>query len=181
MLTLLKWTVEDYHRLIENGVLDHKKVELLDGNVVTMPPESPLHTYVIHTGTDYLRETLKGLAQVRDSHPITLSQSEPEPDIAIVKPLGSEYKLRHPQSSDIFWIIEISSSTLIYDLNDKKQVYAEAGIPEYWVVDLNERRVFIFWEPNQNDYRNQELLAASIITPRAFPQLKLSVTELFHW
>ncbi len=181
MPTLLKWTVEDYHQLINQGVLAQKKVELLDGDIVTMPPESPLHSYANQSGANYLREKLKGLALVRESHPVTLSTSEPEPDIAIVKPLGSAYKTRHPEPKDIFLIIEISNTTLAYDLNDKKRVYAQAGIPEYWVVDLNARQVFIFRNPNQSDYQNQETISFGIMTPQAFPQVELSISELFQW
>jgi Uma2 family endonuclease len=122
MVTLLKWTVQDYHHLIEQGLLDGKKVELLDGNLVTMPPEGPLHSYTTNTVADYLRQNLHGLALVREAHPITLSQSEPEPDIAIVLPPQGRYKEKHPQADDIFWLMEIASSTQAYDLNDKKQI-----------------------------------------------------------
>lgn len=120
MVTLLKWTVPDYHHLIEQGLLDGKKVELLDGDLVTMAPEGPLHSYTTTTVADYLRQNLHGLALVREAHPITLSQSEPEPDIAIVLAPQERYKERHPQADDIFWLIEIANSTQAYDLNDKK-------------------------------------------------------------
>lgn len=181
MVTLLKWTVQDYHHLIEQGLLDGKKVELLDGNLMTMAPEGPLHSYTTNTVADYLRQNLHGLALVREAHPITLSQSEPEPDIAIVLPPQERYKERHPQADDIFWLIEIANSTQAYDLNDKKQIYAQEGISEYWVADLTNRQLFVFQAPNNGDYRLQQTHSDSIIRSQAFPDIEISVQEMFRW
>ncbi|MDG2991161.1 Uma2 family endonuclease [Candidatus Synechococcus calcipolaris G9] len=181
MPTLLKWTIEAYHRLIDQEVLAEKKVELLDGDIVIMPPESPLHSYTTRKSTDYLRQKFQNTALIIESHPITLSTSEPEPDITVAIPPQERYKERHPTPNDIFWIIEISNVTLAYDLNDKKRVYAQAGISEYWVVDLNARQVFIFRDPSQSDYQTQQTLSTGVIIPQAFPKLELSILELFHW
>ncbi|BFM39376.1 hypothetical protein OLK001_13020 [Synechocystis sp. LKSZ1] len=87
-----------------------------------------MHSYMNHTSADYLRQKLKGIALIRESHPITLSRSEPEPDIAIVVPPQEGYKERYPRADDIFCLIEIANSTLASDLNDKKQIYAAEGI-----------------------------------------------------
>ncbi|MBE9204434.1 Uma2 family endonuclease [Synechocystis salina LEGE 06099] len=181
MVTLLKWTVPDYHHLIEQGLLDGKKVELLDGNLVTMAPEEPLHSYTTNTVADYLRQNLHGIALVREAHPITLSQSEPEPDIAIVLPSQERYREKHPQAEDIFWLMEIAHSTQAYDLNDKKQIYAQEGIPEYWVADLTNRQLFVFRAPDNGDYRLQQTYSDGIICSQAFPDIKISVQEMLHW
>lgn len=181
MVSPLKWTVQDYHHLIEQGLLDGKKVELLDGNLVTMPPEGPLHSYTNNVSADYLRRNLQGLALVREAHPITLSCSEPEPDIAIAVPPDERYKDRHPQVDDIFWLIEVANSTQAYDLNDKKQIYARDGIPEYWVADLTNRQLFVFREPKNEDYDLQQIYSEGIIYSQAFPKIKISVQEMFRW
>jgi Uma2 family endonuclease len=181
MATLLKWTVPDYHHLIDQGLLDGKNVELLDGNLVTMPPEGPLHSYSASTSADYLRQKLQGIALVREAHPITLKNSEPEPDVAIIVPPHERYKERHPKAEDIFWLIEIANSTQAYDLKEKKHIYAQECIREYWVADLTNRQLFVFREPDNGDYKLQQTYSGGIISSQAFPNTKLSVQDMFHW
>jgi len=181
MVTLLKWTVQDYHHLIDQGLLAGKNVELLDGNLVTMPPEGPLHSYTNRTSVDYLRRVLNNFALVIEAHPVTLSQSEPEPDIAIVVPPQERYKERHPHAQDIFWLIEIANSTQAYDLNDKKQIYAREGIREYWVADLTSCQLSVFREPKNGDYAVQQICSEGIICSQGFPKIKMSVQEMFRW
>lgn len=181
MKTLMKWSIKDYHNLIDNDVLINKNVELLDGELIEMSPESPLHTYVTLKGSSYLREKLKGLAVIREAHPVTLSNSEPEPDIAIVKSHPHQYKYQHPFSEDIFWLIEISNTTFNYDLNDKKKVYAKEGIKEYWVVDINNRKIHVFLEPENDDYLVSKIISEGIIKPQSFPNLELVISQLFSW
>jgi Uma2 family endonuclease len=181
MKTLMKWSLEDYHNLIDNGVLANKNVELLEGELVEMPPESPLHTYITVNSSNYLREKLKGLAIIREAHPITLSNSEPEPDIAIVKAHSYNYKNRHPFSEDIFLLIEISNKTLSYDLNEKKKIYAKEGIKEYWVVDINNRQIHVFLNPDNDDYLVKTNLLKGIIKSQSFPDLELVIEQLFSW
>ncbi|MBR8828514.1 MAG: Uma2 family endonuclease [Gomphosphaeria aponina SAG 52.96 = DSM 107014] len=85
MKVLAKWTVEDYHRMIDAGILSDRSLELLEGEIVTMSPESPLDSDTTETLAGYLRKKLTEKAKVREAHPITLLESEPEPDLAIVK------------------------------------------------------------------------------------------------
>lgn len=181
MKTLMKWSLNDYHQLVDNGVLDHKNVELLDGELIEMPPESPLHSYVTRSGSDYLRQALKGLALVIEAHPITLTNSEPEPELAIVKLSATGYQHHHPFVEDIFWLIEISNKTLNYDLSDKKRIYAQEGIKEYWVADINNRQVYIFLDPKNGDYQTSKIVSEGSIKPHAFPDLDLSIKYLFSW
>jgi len=111
-VTPYRWTVDRYHRAVEAGIFDGQPLELLDGQLIEMSPEGIPHAGLSSDGADYLRERLGSQAKVREAKPITLpNDSEPEPDIAIVKPLGDLYKTqRHPQVSDIFWVIEYSDS-----------------------------------------------------------------------
>ncbi|MBF2057709.1 MAG: Uma2 family endonuclease [Cyanobacterium sp. T60_A2020_053] len=181
MKTLMKWSLEEYHSLIDNGLLARKNVELLEGELIEMPPESPLHTHVTVTGSNYLRERLKGAGVIREAHPITLTNSEPEPDIAIVKPHSHEYKYQHPSSEDIFLLIEISNKTLNYDLNDKRKVYAKEGIKEYWVVDIKNQQINIFLNPENEDYQTQKVIREGVIKIQSFPDLELNINQLFKW
>lgn len=181
MKTLMKWSLKEYHNLIDNGVLAGKNVELLEGELIEMPPESPIHSYVTRTGNQYLRKKLEGLALLIEAHPITLTNSEPEPDIAIVKPYSHEYKYQHPSSEDIFLLIEISNKTLNYDLNDKRKVYAKEGIKEYWVVDIKNQQINIFLNPENEDYQIQKVLREGVIKIQSFLDLELKINQLFRW
>ena len=136
-VSIAKWTVAEYHRMIAAGLLDHRRVELLQGEIVEMAPEGEPHAYGSTEGKKHLERLLGELATIREGKPITLpDDSEPEPDLAIVQPLGREYRAHHPYPENIFWLIEYSDSSLSKDLELKSQLYAAVGIPEYWVVNL---------------------------------------------
>lgn len=179
MKTLAKWTIAEYHALIDNGFLDHKNVELLNGELIEMAPESPIHRHIMRRGNRYLQNLLGEYALVYEGHPITLSNSEPEPDLAIIKPSEERYIARHPNATDIFWLIEVSKSTLAYDLNDKKTVYAKEGIQEYWVIDIQNKRLHVFKDLQDDQYHSLIIHTDGIISPYAFPDLAISVKELF--
>jgi len=85
MISQIKWTVAEYHRLIDTGILNERRLELIQGDLIEMPSESPLHSHFSSGVAEYLRFSLQDLAYVREAHPITLSDSEPSPDIAIVR------------------------------------------------------------------------------------------------
>lgn len=136
-LATYKWTIKQYHRAIEAGIFDDQPIELLRGELIIMSPERETHAYYNTEAADYLRLLLGDRVKIRDAKPITLpNNSEPAPDVAIVKPLGEIYLQHHPYPEDIFWIMEFANAILAKDLGDKKDIYAEAGIKEYWVVNL---------------------------------------------
>jgi Uma2 family endonuclease len=179
-VTIAKWTIEEYHQLVETGILDDKRVELLQGIIVDMPPEGMPHAVYCTESVNYLRNLLGNKATVREAHPITLpNDSEPEPDIAIVRAPSRQYLDHHPYSADIFWLIEYANSTLKKDLNDKKRVYAEAGIQEYWVVNLHAYELIVFRDLSQKIYQSETILANGNISPLSFPDLQIDVSKLF--
>ena len=107
-VTTAKWTIAEYHQLVETGILDDKRVELLQGIIVDMPPEGMPHAVYCTESVDYLKSLLGSRAKVREAHPITLpNDPEPEPDIAIVRMPNSQYLNHHPYPADIFWLIEV--------------------------------------------------------------------------
>ena len=178
MKTFHKWSVEDYHQIIESGVLEGKSVELLEGEIVVMSPEKPIHSSRIDTVADYLRDILQGKAKVREAHPITLDNSEPEPDIAIVRFEKDNYATCHPYSQDIYWLIEVSNQTLTKDLEEKSVIYARNGIQEYWVIDLPNNKLWIFTQPQENRYVNRQEITTGNINPLAFPKINIKVEQL---
>ncbi|MFB2836666.1 Uma2 family endonuclease [Floridanema evergladense] len=178
MKTLAKWSVNDYHRMIEAGILRDRSVELLAGEIIEMSPETPLHYNTAKRGARYLEELLVGRAEVRFNGLITLSDSEPEPDIAIVRLPESKYNDRHPEPKDIFWLIEVAKTSLKKDLELKANIYAVAGIPEYWVLDLSAKRLVVFRDPQNGKYLLEEIFVDGAIVPIAFPDVSVSIERL---
>lgn len=180
-VTIAKWTLEEYHRMIEAGILDDRQVELLRGEIVEMSPEGEPHAFDSNQTFKYLIKLLDGLADVRGAKPITLpNQSEPEPDLAIVQDLGREYREHHPYPENIFWLIEYSNSSLSKDLGIKRRIYAEVGIREYWVVNLKKSELTVFRDPQDGDYRSETTLTTDTIAPLAFPDLSISVDRILN-
>jgi Uma2 family endonuclease len=178
-LAITQWSIEDYHRMIDAGVLEGRQVELLNGKIVDMPPEGTPHAHLSDEAADYLRELLRGRAKIREAKPITLSDnSEPQPDIAIVQPLGDEYFEHHPYPENIFWLIEFSDSSLSKDLETKSKIYAAAGINEYWVINLKQRKLIIFRSPTDEGYEFKQTLNEGAIAPFAFQDVQISVQRL---
>ncbi|ELS00136.1 Uma2 family endonuclease [Gloeocapsa sp. PCC 73106] len=178
MRTLAKWSIQDYHLMIDSGVLNNRFVELIEGEIVEMSPEGPLHRFINDKIAEYLRDLLRGQAKVFESHPITLSNSEPEPDIAVVRLPNTNYLTRHPYPEDIYWLVEISNTTLEEDIGKKRKIYAQASINEYWIIDLNTTSVIVFREASGDDYQSKFTVTEGTITPLAFPNLLVEVTNL---
>ena len=178
MKALYKWSVAEYHQMIEIGLLEDKLVELLEGEIIEVSPEGPLHTSTNYSVAEYLRELLRGKAVIREAHLITLDNSESEPDIAIVASPYTNYLTRHPYPEDIYWLIEVADRTLKKDLEEKTVTYARNGISEYWVIDLPHKKLWVFTQPQSNAYQNCSELATGIIHPVTFPNLDVEINKL---
>jgi Uma2 family endonuclease len=164
--------------MIEAGILQGRRVELLAGEIVEMSPETPLHYTTAKRSAKYLEILLSGRAEVRFNGPITLADSEPEPDVAIVRLPESVYRDRHPIDNDIFWVIEVAKTSLKQDLEFKSSIYAAAGIPEYWVLNLSTQQIIVFREPANNQYSMTQTISEGTVSPLAFADLQVSVTRL---
>jgi Uma2 family endonuclease len=178
MKTLAKWSVDDYHRMIEAGILRDRRVELLAGEIFEMSPETPSHYNTAKRGARYLEELLTGRADVRFNGPITLLDSEPEPDIAIVRLPESIYNNRHPEPEDIFWVIEVAKTSLKKDLDLKGSIYATAEIQEYWILDISSKRLIVFREPQNGQYVIEQTLVQGEVIPLAFPDVQVLIERL---
>ncbi|MEL6580767.1 MAG: Uma2 family endonuclease [Cyanobacteria bacterium J06621_12] len=178
-ITLAKWTIDEYHSMIEAGLLDDRQVELLKGEIVEMSPEGEAHAYFSSEAEDYLRTLLGDRATIRSGKPITLpDDSEPEPDVAIVQKLGREYLAHHPYPENVYWLIEYSNSSLEKDLNIKTKIYAAVGIKEYWVVNLQKRQLIVFREPQESEYASKSTFSSGIVHPLAFLDLAVEVERI---
>lgn len=177
-LTTYKWSVEEWHELVDSGLLEGKPIELLEGEIIEMSPEGVEHSYTNNSVVKYLRQILVGLADVRESHPITLDNSEPEPDIAVVRLPETIYKTHHPYAEDIYWLIEISNRTLSKDLNQKIITYARNGIPEYWVIDLVNKKLITHTQIQNNSYAQVIEYKTGTVSSLAFPNVAIALNEL---
>ena len=178
MKLLAKWSVDDYHLMLQAGILRDRRVELLAGEVVEMSPETPVHYNTAKRGAKYLEELLLGQADVRLNGPITLSTSEPEPDVAIVRLPESAYNDRHPEPEDIFWLVEVAKTSLKKDVALKASIYATAGIQEYWVLDLSANQMIVFRDPQDGQYTTKQTIGKAVIRPLAFQEIQVSVEKL---
>ena len=139
----------DYDRMVELGLFEDERVELLHGMLVAMSPQDALHADVIGRLNRCLVPALLGRALVRVQAPLAVSdESEPEPDVAVV-PEG-DYSAGHPQTALL--VVEVAGSSLKKDRGVKARLYAAAGIPEYWLVDLERRVVEVRTRPTARRY-----------------------------
>lgn len=164
--------------MVEAGILHGRYVELLAGEIVEMSPETPIHYTTAKRGAKYLEELLSGKADVRFNGPITLADSEPEPDIAIVRLPESAYNDRHPAPQDIFWIVEVAKTSLKKDLEIKAAIYATAAIQEYWVLDLSAQQMIVFRNPQEGKYVEDYTIGEGTMTSLAFTEVSVSVKRL---
>lgn len=174
-----RWAIDDYHKMIGAGLLDDRRVELLNGLIVEMSPEGPDHADLSTNLLEYLVSAANGRYRVRADKPITIaaSNSEPEPDIALVKP--QSYRQAHPTPDDVYLVIEFANSSLLKDTQEKRLSYAAAEIPEYWVVNLRDRQLIVYRNPTNGDYQSERRLTGGRIEAIEFPDVGLDVAELF--
>jgi Uma2 family endonuclease len=145
---LYRFSVDQYEKMIEAGVLTNAdRVELIEGIVIQKMTQQPPHAVAIDYTLDALRPLLPEGWRLREQKPIKLSDSEPEPDLVIVRGPLQRYETQHPGPRDIALLIEIADTSLGGDRQDKGRTYARARIPVYWIINLNDRQVEVYTEP----------------------------------
>jgi Uma2 family endonuclease len=177
-VTIARWTLADYHSMVRAGLFEGRPIELLNGLIVEMPPEGPEHADASTRLMPELWSAARGRYQVRAAKPISIppNDSEPEPDIALVR--DRSYKNAHPQPEDIFLVIEFSNTSLAKDTEDKPLVYAQAGIEEYWVVNLRDRCVILYRDPCEGNYQSEQKIFTGDTSPLLFPDVVISISWL---
>jgi Uma2 family endonuclease len=144
-----KFTVDEYHRMIDAGILtDEDRVELLENNVVLKMARNPAHDSTIQALGKRLLRLLPSGWDLRGQSAITLDDSEPEPDFAVVRGDELSYRTTHPRPADVGLVVEVANTSLDRDRLDKGRIYARAGIPVYWIVNLPDRVVEVYSQPS---------------------------------
>lgn len=139
-----RWTREQYHEMGRLGFFRGKRVELIDGEVVPMSPISFPHTIAVELVEQALEAAFGPNYWVRTQAPLITANGEPEPDAAVV-PGSVRTHTAHPTTAEL--VVEVADTSFDYDTHDKASLYAAAGVPEYWVVDLERRRLVVFRGP----------------------------------
>lgn len=174
-------TVEHYYRMAEAGLFaEDARVELIDGEIIDMPPMGSRHAGRSSRLADLLSAAVAGRALVRHDKPIRLgSHSEPQPDIAVVKARDDYYESGHPTAADVLLLVEVSDATLRYDRDVKAALYARHGIPELWIVDLPGGQIHFYRSPTDSKYMSVSSAAEPGLIPIAsLPGAGVDLTRL---
>ncbi len=179
---LKHWTVQDYHRMSELGILEpDERTELINGQIVLMAVKGTPHVLALRLLAKVLDALLDELPVfVSTQDPIQLDDfSEPEPDLAVVRGTALDYADRHPRPDDLCLVVEVADSTLKQDCDIKDKLYAQAKIADYWVVDLKNRQLHVFRDPTPTGYTSHLILTEPHqVSPLGFPELTVTLASI---
>jgi Uma2 family endonuclease len=181
---LLRWkfTVEQYHKMIESGILTkYDRVELIRGEIIEMSPIGTKHAAGVRLLSNKLGQCLGNRIILSIQNPVVLNDnSQLQPDVSLLKPRDDFYATAHPQPQDIFLLIEVADSTIEYDREVKIPLYAEANIIEVWLVDINEQIVEVYQQPTAAGYQHiQKFASGQTLSIPAFFDVNITVNEIF--
>lgn len=158
------FTLEEYDHMIAAGVFDEdERLELIRGEILKMPPIGPGHETIVARLTTFLVQKTLNKALVwpqGNSIGLPISNSRPEPDAILLKWRDDYYAAKRPTPEDVLLIIEVSDSTLKYDRNTKVELYAQAGIGEYWIISLRKGVIEVYTEPSEGTYQSTKQIKA---------------------
>lgn len=177
-----KLSIADYHRMGDAGILHPTaRVELIEGEIIDMAPIGSLHASVVATLAELLVVQVRGRAIVFTQNPVTLPpNSEPQPDIALLKPRTDRYRDALPLAADTLLVIEVADTTLQYDREVKMPLYARHGIPEAWLFDLRGGTVNVYLEPGDAGYgKGLRRQRHETIAPTLLPEVRLPLGEIW--
>jgi Uma2 family endonuclease len=174
-----QFTVEQWIAMNEAAIVrEHERLELIRGEVIRMTAIGEQHMGAVNQLCEILVLGLRQRARVSIQNPIRLRDSLPEPDVVIIRREVSPHHI--PSPAEIHLVIEVADTTLDYDLNTKAQLYAESGIPDYWVADVLHQQVWAHGDPSPNGYRSLRTYQAGerVVTP-GFSDLEIAVDDIF--
>ena len=177
-----RFTVDEYYRMAEAGILrPEDRLELIDGEIIQMSPIGLRHMGRVNRANTLLIRAFGEKAVVSPQNPVQLSDwTEPQPDIVVFKPRSDFYESKKPTPSDVFLVMEISDTSLGYDLKIKLPYFAAALIPEVWIQDINGDILHVFRDPEGNRYvTSTQLKAGDFVCPLAFPEIRFSINDIF--
>jgi len=180
-----RWTREEYYRLGELGWFQNERVELVDGEILVMSPQSPKHYLALDRIYRCLEKVFGQEYWIRSQGPVTKGEfNEPEPDICVVKGPPEKYEDDHPSSA--YLVIEVSKTSLRFDKTTKQSLYASMAVPDYWVLDLENRQLFVYRQPTADAsvpfghrYQQVETLSAdSQVSPLEKPDSQIAIADM---
>lgn len=171
----------DYHCLAQTPIFredDH--IELIEGEIIDMAPLGSLHASIVTRITDIFYKQCRSQAIIRVQNPIRLGDfSEPEPDIALLRPCTDCYAQSHPSETDVLLLVEVADSSLRYDREVKIPLYARYGIPEVWLVNVANNNIEVFLEPSPQGYQKQFIAQpGQSLVPRSIESVSISVKPI---
>ncbi len=172
----------EYHRLAETGVLtEDDRVELLEGTIAAMSPIGPYHCGVVSFLANCLMRALAARAIVRVQSPLAIDdESEPQPDLMLLKPRADFYRHAHPTPADVLLLVEVADASLDVDRDYKARLYARSAVAEYWVIDLVQRVIVVHRQPGGERYASvTEHGPGRQVAPAAFGDVQIAVSECF--
>jgi len=184
-LTLRRWKRIEYDRLVALGVFHGEPIELIGGQLVVAEPQYPYHASAISAADYALRAVLPPGWIVRVQAPVSLDdESEPEPDLAVVAGRPADYREAHPARPVL--AVEVAESSLDFDRQQKSSLYARAGVADYWIVNLVDRVLEVYRDPEPDPsapygwrYRSITVLAPpAVVAPLAFTSRRIAVADL---
>jgi Uma2 family endonuclease len=179
--TARRFTVDEYHRMVAAGILgEDDRVELLDGQVVELPPIGPAHAGGVNRLTGLLYRALGDAVTIAVQNPVVLHEyAEPQPDVAVLRPRADGYGHRHPQPEDVLLLIEVADTSGHRDRREKLPMYARAGIVETWLVDLAGDQIEVYRHPAPDGYRDvRRVTRDGTLTAVRLPALTIPAAEV---
>jgi Uma2 family endonuclease len=175
------WTVEEYHRMGESGLLDDARVELIEGEIIEMVPIGDAHAAVSNRLNRLLVLAVGDRGIVAVGNPVRLSpRTEPQPDFSVLRP-RADYQTRGPRPEDVMLAVEVSDTTLRQDRRVKLALYARAGIPEFWIVNLEVGEIEVYRSPTGDTYASVERKGVSeVATIAALAGVTISIGEILR-
>ncbi|MBI2371725.1 MAG: Uma2 family endonuclease [Deltaproteobacteria bacterium] len=174
-------TVEDFHRMAQAGILtEDDRVELLDGELIEMTPIGSRHAGCVNRLNRAFAQRVGDRALVSVQNPIRIAEhSEPQPDMALLRPRADFYAQGHPEPQDVLLVVEVAETSLEVDREVKVPLYGKAGIPEVWLVDLAEGCVEVYRTPTPHGYaERQRMRPGQQLSTQEIPSLVLTVDEI---
>lgn len=175
------FTVSEYHQMMDSGILrEDDRVELIEGEVIEMSPIGSRHAACVKRLNRWLSERVGQRAIVGVQDPIRLGErSEPQPDLALLRPRPDFYGQAHPEPQDVFLVVEVAETSADYDREVKVPLYARAGLVEVWLVDIAARVIEVYRQPGPTGYRQmQRLSPGQQLSSAVWPDVSLPVDEI---
>lgn len=181
IVTKHRFSTDNYHAMIDAGILtENDRVELIEGEVIAMAAIGSRHAACVKRTAELLRDALAKRALLGVQDPVVLGDdSEPEPDLSVLVRRDTFYAEGHPTVDDIYLLVEVADSSLAYDQQVKIPLYARAGIPEVWLIDLIQNRVTVYRDPSNGGYATKtNLTAGDSLRLAAFADVVLDVAKV---